>query len=196
MLPDYTDADFAEAMLRLLPRGPVWPRDAGSVWRALMKALAPTYTRSYAAAKNLLAETFPPAAIQLLPDWEATLGLPDACAGLSPTVQQRQNQVRARLAATGGQSVPYFVGVAADLGYPVTITECAPSRFGRPFGRPFGGTAWAHVWQVNAPTYQVQRFRFGTDRFGEPFATWGNTVLQCELYRLAPAQTQIIFRYG
>ena len=105
----------------------------------------------------------------------------------------RQQQVAARFVAGGGQSVAFFVGFAATLGYPITITQFTPSRFHRGFGQPFGGVDWAHAWQVNAPTFTVERFAFGRDAFSEPFATWDNTVLFCEIRRLAPAHTTVLF---
>jgi uncharacterized protein YmfQ (DUF2313 family) len=131
----------------------------------------------------------------MLPEWEATLGLPDPCAGEAPTIALRQAQVAARFIAGGGQSIAFFVGFAKTLGYDITITQFAPSRFGRPFGSPFGGVAWAFAWQVNAPQFTVATFNFGTGNFGDPFASWGNTVLQCELQRLSPAHTIITFNY-
>ena len=109
---------------------------------------------------------------------------------------QRRAQVVARLVALGGQSVPYFIAVALALLYPITITEFEPSRFGRRFGSRFGGDAWAHTWQVNAPTFTITRFRFGTSAFGEPFAVWDNTVLLCEMKRLAPAHTVLLFNFN
>lgn len=194
--PSYTDADFLTAFQGLMPPGAVWPRDSDAVQTQVLSAFTPTYTRSAARAVNLLSDAFPVAPVELLPEWELTLGLPDPCAGVSPTLQQRQQQVNARFIASGGQSVDYFVSIAAALGYTITITQFSPSRFGQPFGGTFGGTAWAFAWQVNAPTFTVEPFLFGRDSFGEPFAQWGNTVLQCELLRLAPAHTTLIFSYS
>lgn len=152
--------------------------------------------RQAARSNNLLLASFPASTVEQLPEWESALGLPDPCAGPSPTIQARQQQVVARFIAGGGQSVPFFESYAATLGYDITITEFAPSRFGNAFGRPFGGEPWAHAWQVNAPSFTIERFKFGTDGFGEPSTNWGNTVLQCELNRLKPAHTILIFSYS
>lgn len=189
-------ADFLAAFQRLLPRGRIWPRAPDAVQTQALAALMPTYVRSTQSANGLLVDAFPATADNLLPEWEATLGLPDPCAGVSPTLALRRAQVVARLTATGGQSIGYFTAFAAALGYPITITQFAPARFGRPFGQPLCGPAWAFAWQVNAPTFTVQRFRFGQDAFGEPFAAWGNRVLQCELQRLKPAHTTLLFSYS
>jgi uncharacterized protein YmfQ (DUF2313 family) len=193
--PILTDADFLAALQALMPRGRVWPRDADAIQTRTLAGCAPTYTRLTARANNVIADGFPASTYELLPEWESALGLPDPCAGEAPTVQQRRNQVVSRLTATGGQSISYFTAVAAALGYTITVTQFAPSRFGRPFGRPFGGIAWAFAWQVNAPTFTVNSFQFGGS-FGSPFANWGNNVLQCELQTYAPAHTTVLFSYS
>ncbi len=178
-----------------MPRGRVWPRDADAIQSRTLAGCAPTYTRLTARANNVISDGFPGSTYELLPEWEASLGLPDPCAGAAPTTQQRRNQAVSRLIATGGQSISYFTAVAAALGYTITITQFAPSRFGRPFGRAFGGVAWAFAWQVNAPTFTVNSFQFGGS-FGAPFANWGNNVLQCELKAYAPAHTTVLFSYS
>jgi len=191
----YSQADFAGALQALLPRGAVWPRDPDAVQSAAATGFGNSFARTNGAAVQLLADAFPGSTVQLLPEWEKTLGLPDPCAGEQPTIQARRAQVVARLIGVGGQSVAYFTRLAASLGYSITIDQFAPSRFGRTFGRPFGGQDWAYAWQVNVAQYTVQKFQFGTDAFGEPFAAWGSTVLQCELQAYAPAHTIINFNY-
>lgn len=187
-------ADFLKAFQALMPVGPVWPRDPDAVQTRALSGLMPTYERQAARANNLLVDSFPATTTELLPEWEETLGLPDPCAGPQPTIQQRRAQVVARFTAGGGQSPAFFVQYALTLGYSVTIQQFAPSTFGRPFGLPMGGAAWAHTWQVTIPGSLVDhRFEFGADAFGEPFAVFGFTVLQCELNRLKPAQTILLF---
>ncbi|PXW23417.1 YmfQ family protein [Paraburkholderia caballeronis] len=193
--PNYGPADYLAALQKLLPRGRVWPRDASATQTRVLAGLTPVFAALSARANNLLIDAFPSSTYELLPEWEETLGLPDPCAGEAPTTAQRVAQVVARLTATGGQSIPYFTAVAAALGYPITITQFVPSRFGNYFGLPFGGADWAFAWQVNAPTFTINSLTFGGS-FGTPFATWGNNVLQCELQRFAPAHTILNFQYS
>jgi uncharacterized protein YmfQ (DUF2313 family) len=195
LAPDLTADDFLAALQALMPRGRVWPRDQDAIQTKTLAGCAPTFARHAARSKNLITDGFPASAYELLPEWESSLGLPDPCAGEAPTVQQRRAQVVARFTATGGQSIAYFTAVAAALGYAITITQFAPSRFGRPFGRPFGGNAWAFAWQVNAPTFTVNGLQFGGS-FGSPFSSWGNNVLQCEIAAYAPAHTTVLFSYS
>lgn len=195
ILPEFAAADILAARQNLLPPGRAWSRDADSVQARFLATLAPTSVRVCARGLDLLADAFPAGTEELLPEWEQSLGLPDPCAGASPTIEARRAQVVGRLVGLGGQSVPYYIAVAASLGYAITITEYAPFRFGMAFGNPLNGEAWAYAWQVNAPQFTIDYFQFGASAFGEPFASWGNAVLQCELMRLKPAHTVLNFSY-
>lgn len=194
--PIYSKDAYQAALLALMPRGRVWSKDQSTTQAQLQRAFAGVFQRSNGDASGLLVDAFPTTAVGLLPEWEAALGLPDPCAGPQPTIQARQAQVAARIASIGGQSPQHYIDYAASLGYAITITQFSPSRFGRSFGLPFGGIDWAYAWQVNAPTFTIQRFRFGEDAFGEPLSTWGGTVLQCELTSVSPAHTTILFNYS
>lgn len=194
-VPAWSAQDFLSAFLRLLPRGRAWSADPNSVEAQSLEPLMPVYQRQAARAAYLLQDAFPVTPIELLPEWEDTLGLPDPCAGPSPSLQVRQQQVAARFVATGGQTTAYFINVAASLGYAITIAEFAPSRFGRAFGQAFANTDWAYTWSVNAPTFSIERFTFGRNQFGTAFSSWSNRVLQCELQRIAPAHTILNFTY-
>jgi len=192
-----TAADYLAALKALMPSGIVWRRDTGSTQVRVLKGVATTVARLRGRADYLLTDAFPATAGELLPEWEDTLGLPDACIGDEPTLQQRQARVTARLAATGGQSVPYFIAFAADLGYAITVEEFAPARADALCADdPVYDEAWAHTWRVHAP--ETTLFEFGADIScaDEPLATWGNAALQCALSRIRPAHTVIQFAYG
>ncbi|WP_028205024.1 YmfQ family protein [Paraburkholderia nodosa] len=195
LAPNYSAADYLRALQAHLPRGRVWPRDSDATQSQVLGTLTPVFARLNARANNLLIDAFPGSTYELLPEWESTLGLPDPCAGEAPTTEQRVAQVVGRLAASGGQSIPYFTAVASAIGYAITISQFVPAQFGMAFGLPFGGDDWAYAWQVNAPTFTINHLTFGGS-FGTPFATWGNNVLQCELERIAPAQTILNFSYS
>ena len=161
----------------------------------MIGALSPVYARSTNDAINLLQDAFPASAVGMLPEWESTLGLPDPCDGATPTLQTRQSAVLTKFSETGGQSIPYFTGYLAKLGFSVTFTEFAPFRFGSTFGNALNGDAWAYALQINAPLYTVQKFTFGLSGFGEPFASWSNTLLECEMQEISPAHVDLIFSY-
>ncbi|WP_424138155.1 YmfQ family protein [Roseomonas chloroacetimidivorans] len=191
-----TVAEYSVALLALLPRGRIWPRDPDATLAAVARGLAPSAQRLDGRAVALLTDAFPGTAYELLPEWEASLGLPDPCAGPSPSLQQRRAQVVARLTATGGQSVPYFIEVAANLGYGISVKEYAPARVGLlRAGDRLYGAAWAHAWAIQAPETTVTPFRAGQSAAGERLRTFGNDVLECQLRSLAPAHTVLLFQY-
>jgi uncharacterized protein YmfQ (DUF2313 family) len=181
--PNYTASDFANAIHALMPRGLAWPRDPTAVQAQVIAGLSPTWVRHTQQNNNLLVDAFPATAVQLLPEWEATLGLPDPCAGESPTLQGRQAQVVARLTNSGGQSVPYFIAYAEALGYTVTVTEYTPFRMGQQrMGCPLGLEEWAFTWRINAPAETITYFSMGQSAMGQALASWGSEVLQCDTY--------------
>lgn len=197
LAPSLTSADYLRAFQALMPRGRVWPRDPDAVQTKVFSGLTQIYARNTDRANYLLIDSFPATTYELLPEWESTLGLPDPCAGVSPTVQQRRTQVVARLASSGGQSAAYYIGVAAQLGYGITITNYAPFRCGQSrCGQQLGNADWFFAWSVNAPLNTVVRFAAGQSAAGEPLGSWNNNVLECELKAVAPAHTVLQFRYS
>lgn len=192
----YTSADYAAELLAHMPDGPIWPRDEDAGLARVMRSLAPSIQRVDARGLVLLQETPAGTLVEMLPEWEATLGLPDPCAGAQPTLALRQRIVRARLAAQGGQSVPYYAGVAAALGFAIGITEYAPSRYDRRgYGLPRYGPDWTHAWLVTTTATVIEAAQYGSHRFGEPYRTWGSRVLECTLNGIKPAHTTLIFGY-
>lgn len=188
--------DFAQALRRLLPRGRVWATDPESVQARLATGLGGVYARQTARANQLLVDAFPSGTVELLPEWEEALGLPDPCAGESPTVEQRRAHVVARLTNSGGQSAAYFIAYAAALGYTVSVENYAPFRAGRSrAGDAFADQDWSQTWAVEAPLETITWFRTGIGGAGEPLAAWGNTVLECELNAIKPAHAILQFHY-
>jgi uncharacterized protein YmfQ (DUF2313 family) len=180
--PPYTQDDYAGALAALMPRGRAWPTDSTSILQKTLRALAGLPARLSTALAQLLLDAFPATSVNLIADWEASLGLPDPCAGPAPTLSLRQAQCAQRFAGSGGASVPYLIAVAAALGYPVTITEHTGAD--------------AHKFTVNAPTISESFFRVGTSRVPEPLVDGGNALLECVINEIKPAHTVVEFNYS
>jgi uncharacterized protein YmfQ (DUF2313 family) len=194
--PAFVDADYQQAMLRLLPRGRIWRRDPSSVMSATLLALAPTYTRSTAAAAQVLIDGNPATTQNLLPEWEASLGLPDACTAANPSIEQRQAAVCAKFGARGALTTGYFIGLAASLGFAITITEFRPFAADMACDLPDYDSAWAFAWQVNAP--QITTFYFSADSSSvdDPLETYDAGELVCRITHDAPAETTVFFVFS
>lgn len=195
--PVFSADDFLSAFQKLMPRGPVWQTDPNSVQAMLERGLVTTWSRLNQSDADLLRDAFPATAVELLPEWESALGLPDPCAGAAPTIEQRQRQVVARLTDRGGLSAARYIALAADLGYTVTITTFSMSRAGEMrAGDLLAGPEANFTWRVNAPFETINYARAGSMRAGDLLGTFGNTVLECELTARAPAYTKVNFAYG
>lgn len=184
--PVHQPDDVAKALMRLLPRGRAWPRDPGAVLTQVVAALAPIWTRLEQRASDLVVDAFPATAVFLLPEWEAALGLPDPCAGPTPSISERQRNVVAQLVATGGQSVPYVRLLLAALGRTGTVIEFAPFRVDRSsVESPLSEDGWAYAWEVVVdPLVPAMQGVAASD-----------AVVTCVLRRMCPAHTVLILAF-
>lgn len=192
-----TANDYRDQLAALLPQGAVWPRDTDSNLMQLLRALAQEFARVDRRASELIRESDPRRALELLEDWERNYGLPDECmADAEQTLAARRDALVSKMTTTGGQSRQYFIDICAALGYVVTITEFRPFRVGRNcMGDALTNGPWAFTWRVNAPASTVRPFQVGGSVVGEPLRSWGNAQLECKLSELMPAQTILQFGY-
>ncbi len=148
--PLFSVDDYVAALQALMPRGLAWPRDAGAAQTALLAGLAPSFHRVNADANQLLVDAFPATVDAMLPEWNATLGLPDLVGYTGDDLATQQRQVVTALTDPGGQSAAYFIELAASLGLTISISGYRPWTIDDPIDWPIYGTAWAHVWRVSA----------------------------------------------
>jgi len=195
-----TQDEFADALTALLPEGPFWQgfRDRDGRGRTLLLAKARLPADVDQRAADLVREANPLGAAEMLAAREREAGLPDECSALyATTLQERRAALAARWRARGGQSKPFYVALAASLGYPITITEFRPFRVGQnACGDPLCDEEWTFVWRVNAPETTIRYFRTGASTTGEPLRKWGNELLECAIGRVKPAHTLVQFGYG
>lgn len=167
------------AMLQaLLPPGPAWTREAEADLTALLDALAVELTRIDSRGEDILDEADPSTTSELLEEWEEMVGLPEDCADLAETEDERRAAVVAKLTARGGQSEQYYADIAEALGIEITYTYFTPFRAGISCaGDRVYSTAWRHVWQVNVEEGDL------------------SDILECMLTSRKPAHTTVIFNY-
>lgn len=192
-----TNADYLGQLQALLPPGPAWPRDADAPLTRLLDALSVELARVDGQAWRLVEEADPRTTAELFLDWERIAGLPDACAeafGGEQTMSQRRSALIGRLTTLGGQSPAYFIGVAAAIGYAITITEFSAHSVDHDVDHPLYDTAWNFAWQVNAALNTVSEITVDST-VDDPLAAWGNALLECVITRLKPAHTHVLFSY-
>lgn len=181
----------------LLPQGKAWPRDVETNLHDLIEGIAAEFVRVHERGEALMREADPRQTLELLEDWEKAFGLPDACALESGGIPERRQQLFHKIVTGGGQSRAFYIQIAAQFGYDVTITEYRRFRAGKSrSGDRCYGLYWKFYWQVNAADFQITRFRVGQSHAGERLATWSNDTLECIFQRLRPAHTEVRFSYG
>lgn len=192
-----TAADYLRQLQALLPPGPAWPRGDESIVGGLLAALAAELARIDGRAGQLLEEADPRATAELFLDWERVAGLPDACVLAfdgEQAIAQRRTALIGKLTTVGGQSPDYYIGLAAAIGYAVTITEFAEHSVNDDVEHPLYGAAWNFAWQVNAALNSITEITVD-DTVEDPLAAWGNALLECVINRLKPAHTTVLFSY-
>lgn len=189
--------DFLEALQRLLQRGFAWA-PLGATRGAVFAAIADCWAWLHGFCTLLSeVESDPRQAELMLPEWEACFGLPDPCVPQPQSLAQRQASLVARITASGGQSIPYFIALAASLGVVITITEFRPFRCGvSRCGSPLAPASERFTWRVNGPAVTIVKFRTGGSYCGERLGSFGNALLECVIRRYAPAHTTVVFAYG
>jgi uncharacterized protein YmfQ (DUF2313 family) len=201
---------YRGALADLLPPGLIWNRDPSSRLMAFLEGLGSEFGHVERRSLELLEEVDPHRTVEMLPDWERIVGLPDACVSIEETVQDRRQAVLVKLAAVGGQSRQFYIDLAAEYGFTITITEFTSFVAGPAYGddrskagdaltnakaQPAAGAGWQDTWQVNAPLETIREFKAGEGQAGDPLRWWGNTLLECLISRAKPAHTHVLFSY-
>lgn len=203
-------ADYKTLMLGLLPPGQL-ARGPESNMAKVLDAPAAEFSRVHAMAALLLEEADPRTTIALFSEWESFAGLPDPCSPSDLTMGERRDRLIQKLKSRGGQSRAYFIGIAAELGYDVTIEEFRPMGFGgwgfgahvqpNPYGRyrigpQTPGNKYQYYWRVYVSGVRLTRFAFARSTFGDPMLKIRAAEdLECILRRLKPADTHLTFIY-
>lgn len=188
---------WAEGVRTLLPRGAAWAIKRDGVFAKILEAVAAEWARVAERLDRLPLEADPRTAIELLPEWEETLGLPSTCTPGPLDTPMRQMNAAARYAGRPGPATAAeFVAFAAQLGYLIEIEEVEPF-VGDLSGADDG--AWSSQavfwWIVHAPLLTVNFAEAGVTCAGDSLGEWSNELLECEIRPRRPAHTHVMFVY-
>jgi uncharacterized protein YmfQ (DUF2313 family) len=180
---------YARLLKQLLPSGRLWNLEPDSNLSRLFLGIAQEFARIDVRADDLMGELDPRTAVELLPNWEVVLGLPEDGQTLGSTIAERQAAVARKFLAQGGSTPAYFIQLAALAGYVATITET---------GMPL------HTWRMNVDlsrspsgTQAVSAaFRTGASRTGERLRSWSVAELEAIINKAKPAHTVVLFAYS
>ena len=143
--------EYRSLLASLLPEGRAWSRNLSSRLSEFLYGIAEEFARIENDALDLaIVERDTRTTSDLLEDHEFDLGLPDGCSDSSLLIAVRRREAHSKLIALGGQDKQYFIGLAAALGYPITITEFIPFWCGLGQSGDSCGDYWViFFWQVN-----------------------------------------------
>lgn len=120
---------------------------------------------------------FPSTAGDYITDWERTYNLTPA-AGASQ--EERVRAVEAAMADLGGQSIPYFIRLAALFGVPATIESFREPVVGQlNAGDPIYSGDWPFTWRMNAP-----------------LSAFTAVAMESRITDRRPGNTDVVFGYG
>lgn len=207
-----TQEKYTLALQKHLPRGVLWDSLKN---HALFRALAIEFARIDQRAKDLLREFDPRTAVELLPEWEEYLGLPDECTPDDLNVFDRQKQVAQKWGKFGGISPAFYIEVGrrldseievekarqftVDVGtveQPLFHFETVPIRVGEgTVEQPIVTYGWQTIILVTLPLTEIEEFLVGVNTVEEPLAYFGNALLECELQKLKPAEAGLSFSF-
>lgn len=185
------------ALQALLPPGRALVSEPGAVLTRLLEAMAARLLSLQLALVDLQRQMDPRVATDLLPDWEALLGLPDACAPQDQGTVARQQTAYGRLTEVGGQSRAYFIDLAARNGEPgVTITEFRPFNCNGTCNGNLSSVDDAFVWRVNIPrpAQSVQTMTCNGD-CNDALQSYLPAAIECFFNHRKPAHTNVVFAY-
>lgn len=186
------EQEYTRLLLNLLPRGPAWEDD-----NPLIEGLAPSLSRFHTRTEQLMREIDPAAAVELLDRYEALCGLPDECTlDDTQTLSQRQKRLAAKVNGYGGINEAFYRRQLDTLGYQsVTITQYQNEATNP---RPDIATEddYRFLWQVNIPAdANIDVMTCGSS-CSDSLRTWGDTVIECVMNKLAPSHTEVVFAYS
>lgn len=195
-----------------LPRGVIWTSLFENS-KLVFEAIAGEFVRIRQRARDLVIESDPGTATELLPDWETTLALPDECTPEGSDEIERRRQARQKLAAVGGQSAEYFEGVVEAFGFEATVDDfdsfvagsfagdsLTNANFDEGFsagdrvGEVLQVVGWQKVFGVELDAGAAVVFKAGS-RAGESLRAFQNTLVECTITKLKPADTLAFFTY-
>lgn len=197
-MPALTKLEVLSLLQKFLPYGTAWSRVHDAVLSRLLGSFADGMARMDLRLRDVLDEINPSTSTSLLQEWEAFVASVDECCNFTEApLDERQRRVVARLTDVGSLSRGYFLSMATELGYrDTTITEFRPTHCEMTCEVVVMDERFRFLWTVNLP-HQVDNhavFRAGA-RCDERIDRYTFGPLECQLMRLKPAHTQVIFTY-
>lgn len=190
-------SDQASLLAAHLPQGGVFDaaREQDTNFNDLLKGLGEELFRLESEIFRVCQEMDPRLTLDLLPEWERSVGIPDECFSTVEGLVRRREQVLLKLRGVRVQTADDFVELAAILGQTIEIEAGAisgayPMRYP---ARYLGGAKAARFTMiVHFPNAQNTNY---PQPYPVPYGV-ATGVTECVIEHTAPATVQVIFSYG
>ena len=189
----HTVEQWHEILLQQMPRGRTWPRDTESNLAKYVLGFAQRLIDAELSADQLLLEMRPETTVQLLPEWEEYLGLPE-CDISGQSFEQRRAAVVEKYHRKGGLQIWMIEQIAAALGFNVKVTEQWPHHVLRSVTYPIYPASTRFILRVDVYDLPEERFTV-LDNVLTPLRGNAPLVLECVLNRLKLAGFYYDFNY-
>jgi uncharacterized protein YmfQ (DUF2313 family) len=186
---------YQRAIRSLFPKGKAFNFSEDKSLNDISNSMAALFYKVDKRADDLLKELCPLDSIELLSDWERVLDLPYNPNNEELSVQERRNQVLAKLSLVGGQSRAFYISLIKSLGFTIEIQEHRPFTPGSVAGDAVSNsTEWMFVWDVIVTESAAYYFTAGSSA-GESLRVFRNEVVQYFINKMKPAHTFVRFIY-
>lgn len=190
---------WLSALQAMLPPGRAFTTEPDALLTRLLTAMAAMLLAAQLRFNALLEQADPRRATNMLPDWERLLGLPDRCTPSGLQLADRQRAAYQRLTEQGGQSIPYFIGMAELLGEPgVTISDgfraftCQSAC-----DEPLYSISDIFTWIVNIPRAALNVRPFDANSACDSaLQEYEPSLIECAFRERKPAHTTVLFAYA
>lgn len=192
-----TANEYRQQLFALLPQGIVWNAEPTSTLQRLLGGQAVEFGRIDERGGALLIEADPRQALYTFEEWEASYGLPSACAPASQSMADRKAALIGRILGRGGMTAQDYLDLAEGLGYAgaqvlefreATVeVETPTGHTGAVIGDDINGADWDLTWRVLLPNGVVRESVVEEAVIGDPLRSWGDELIECSLRHAAPS---------
>lgn len=184
---------WGDALQQQMPRGRAWPRDPDASLSRYIQGFAKRLAELELSADQVILEMRPETTIQLLPEWEAYLELPE-CNVAEQSFESRRAAVVEKYHRKGGLQTWMIEQVAAALGFNVKVTEQWPHHVLRSVTYPLYPASTRFILRVDVYDLPEELFTV-LDNVLTPLRGNAPLVLECVLNRLKLAGFYYDFNY-
>ncbi len=192
-----TADDYRQQLFALLPQGIVWTTSSDSNLQRLLAGMGREFARVDERAEALLIEADPRLALETFEEWEASYGLPSACAPTGQSMADRRAALIGRIIGRGGMTAQDYLDLTEGLGYAgaqvlefreATVEVDTPTgHTGAVIGDDMNGADWDLTWRVLLPNGVIRESVIDEAVIGDPLRSWGDELIECSLRHAAPS---------